>query len=322
MQQETDTNSPLWHVIINPHAGCNKGRRDLNQILYLLNHSGLTYKYYISEFPGHIIKIARELASARADHFIIAGGDGSLNEAVNGFFSSNLTDTDKILVGVIPVGTGNDWIRTFGIPDSYEKALQIIKKGKSVFQDVGEIFKTNNTSFEPRYFVNIVGFGFDAMVAGHANKLKDKGMKGWRVYIQSFLWSYKNFKSRKTKVKIDDEVVNPDLFSISVGLGKYNGGGMMQVPDANPLKGYYHVTIIRKMSIGGILKNFKGLYSGSFLRDKRVSTHIGKTVEISSEPFLQCEADGESLGEGNFSIKLIPHKLKVIYGDGREIGIE
>lgn len=322
MQQETNINNPLWHVIINPHAGCNKGRKDINLILYLLNHSGLTYKYFISEFPGHIIKIARELATSGADHFIIAGGDGSLNEAVNGFFSSNLSDTSKIVVGVIPVGTGNDWIRTFGIPDSYEEALQIIKKGKSVFQDVGEIFKTDDTSFEPRYFVNIVGFGFDAMVAGYANKLKDKGIKGLRVYIQSFLWSYKHFLSRKTKIKIDEEELVPDLFSVSVGLGKYNGGGMMQVPDANPLKGCFHVTIIRKMSIGGILKNFRGLYSGSFVRDKRVSTHVGKTVEISAEPILQCEADGESLGAGNFSIKLIPHKLKVIYGDGRGIGLE
>lgn len=84
------------------------------------------------------------------------------------------------------------------------------------------------------------------------------------------------------------------LFSGSVGIGKFSGGGMMQVPDANPLNGKLHVTLIRKIGIWGILTNFRGLYSGKFIRDRRVSTHTGTHIEIEAERLLPGEADGES----------------------------
>jgi diacylglycerol kinase family enzyme len=96
---------------------------------------------------------------------------------------------------------------------------------------------------------------------------------------------------------------------------------MMQVPDANPLQGCFHITIIRKIGVAGILRNFKGLYSGKFVSDKRVSTHVSKKVEIESTPMLQGEADGEALGSGNFEISIIPHKLRVVYGSDNGLGL-
>ena len=311
MQLQTQHN---WHVILNPHAGCGKGERDKSQIIKVLNNSGLTYQFYVSEYAGHTVAIAKELAQKGVTNFIVAGGDGSLNEAVNGIFNAKLEHDEKIIVGVIPVGTGNDWIKTFGIPDDYKKAVDTIIQGNHVIQDVGEI--TNHSKpDEKRIFVNITGFGFDAMVAGRANMLKNKGLSGLRVYIQSFIWSYRNFKSGQTIFDIDNEKIKVNLFSASIGIGKFNGGGFMQVPDANPLKGIFHVTIIRKMSVWGILKNFKGLYDGSFIKDHRVSTHAGKTIHIRALGPLPCEADGESLGKGSFTVNIIPHRLQVICGD-------
>jgi YegS/Rv2252/BmrU family lipid kinase len=303
-----------WHVILNPHAGCGKGRKDKVQIIKILDNSGLTYQFYISEYPGHTVVLTKELAQKGITNFIIAGGDGSLNEAVNGIFNAKLDHNEKIVIGVIPVGTGNDWIKTFGISDDYKKAVDSIKQGKTVIQDVGEITNHNKPD-EKRFFVNITGFGFDAMVAGRANMLKNKGISGLRVYIQSFIWSYRNFRSGQTIFHIDDEKIKANLFSASIGIGKYNGGGFMQVPDANPTGGRFHITIIRKIGVLGIIKNFKGLYNGSFVKDHRVSVHSGKNIRIRALAPLPCEADGESLGKGNFSINIIPHRLKVICGE-------
>ena len=311
---ELDTN---WQVILNPHAGSGKGRRDKNKIITVLNNSGLQYILHESEYAGHSFELAKLLAVNGYTHFIVAGGDGTLNETVNGIFNGRNSHCSDIVVGMLPVGTGNDWIRTFGIPDHYQSAMDIIINCKTVVQDVGLIEYADQDKNIKRFFVNIAGFGFDAMVASQANKLKNKGLSGLRVYIESFLWSYFNYKAGQTNITIDDEVLNVNLFSVSVGIGKFNGGGMMQVPEANPVNGFFHVTIIRNLSIWGIISNFKKLYNGSFIRDYRVSTHIGKHVQISALRQLSGEADGETLGKSNYSLQIVHHQLRVIYGEDK-----
>lgn len=306
-----------WQVILNPHAGGGKGRRDKDKIVSILNLSGLQYKLHVSEYPGHSFCLANDLALNGEMHFIVAGGDGTLNEIVNGIFKGKNSKCDNIVIGMLPVGTGNDWIRTFGIPDHYQMAMNIILKGKTVVQDVGLVEYKEDEKVISRYFVNIAGFGFDAMVATRANTLKNNGLSGLRVYIESFIWSYRNHKTGRTHVVIDGKELEMNLFSAVAGIGRYNGGGMMQVPDANPVNGCFHITIIRKLSIWGILSNFMKLYNGSFVRDRRVSTHVGKQVQFFAERPLSGEADGESIGNSNFNLQIIPHQLRVIYGDDK-----
>lgn len=310
----------LWQVILNPHAGGGKGTHDQKKIEELLRQSDINFQLSISQYPGHAIELTRELVNNGAKNLIVAGGDGTLNEVVNGIFLADEQVQQRITLGMLPVGTGNDWIKTFGIPDNYQKAIDVIKAHKTVLQDVGEITCMVDNKPAKRYFVNIAGFGFDAVAARNANDLKLKGITGIRVYIQSLLSGYVNYKSRNTKITIDGAVLHVNLFSASIGLGKFNGGGMMQVPEANPLRGLFHITVIRKIGIWGILTNFKGLYSGDFIRDRRVSTHAGKAIGISSDSALPGEADGESLGAGSFTIGIIAHRLQVIYGSEKFLG--
>ncbi len=306
-----------WHIILNPHAGGGKGRRDKSRIVSILDHSGVIYTLYESEYEGHSRDLSKELAINGATHFIVAGGDGSLNDTVNGIIQGKQGHIDDIVVGMIPVGTGNDWIRTFGIPDNYQSAIDIILKGKTVVQDVGLIEYQELGKMVSRYFVNIAGFGFDALVASRANKLKNSGLSGLWVYIESFLWSYFNFRATQTLVEIDDQQLKLNLFSASVGIGKFNGGGMMQVPDANPVNGLFHITIIRDLNVWRILLNLRGLYNGRFLSDSRVSTHTAEKVRFTGPKPLSGEADGESLGYSNFKLHILPHQLRVIYGEDK-----
>ena len=310
-----------WQVILNPHAGGGKGAHDKIKIGQLLKDSGLQFRLSISEYPRHAIEIARELVAGGATHLIVAGGDGTLNEVVNGIFLAENKSQQEITLGMLPVGTGNDWIKTFGIPDHYQQAIDLIKADNTVKQDVGEITCQMEGQTTKRYFVNIAGFGFDALVAKNANILKAKGITGIRVYIQSLLSGYLNYNSSASQLTIDGAVLNANLFSASIGLGKFNGGGMMQVPEANPLQGLFHVTVIRKIGIWGILTNFKGLYSGQFIHDRRVSSHTGKVIEIQSVVPLPGEADGETLGNGSFSISIMAHRLRVIYGSDKFLGL-
>lgn len=302
-----------WLVILNPHAGSGRGKKDQTVLLKMLNKSGFEYELNVSEFPKHSIQLTIRAIEKGFRNLIVAGGDGTLNEAVNGIFTQTVCSPEEITIGMIPVGTGNDWIKTFGIPNEYNAAIQIIKKGDSMQQDVGRISFTENDLAKTCYFANMAGFGFDAMVAEKTNRLKNKGRTGISLYLQALGSSFLNYQTAKTRIVIDGHEINELIFSASIGIGKFNGGGMMQAPGAIPNNGQFQVTIIRKIGIFGILRNLAGLYSGEFIKDARVSTHEAIHVLISSAQNIAGEADGEILGDNKFEISLFSQKLNVIY---------
>ena len=302
-----------WLVILNPHAGSGRGKKDRVEIVKLLTKYGFQFKLAVSEYPKHTIQLTIQGIEQGFRNLIIAGGDGTLNEAVNGIFSQTVCPPEEITIGMIPVGTGNDWIKTFGIPNDYKSAIKLLKKGDTMRQDVGRISFSENESAKTCYFANMAGFGFDAMVAAKTNRLKDKGRKGIMLYLQALGASFLKFKTAKTHVIIDGQEFDELIFSVSIGIGKFNGGGMMQAPGAIPNNGHFQVTIIRKIGLFGILRNLAGLYSGEFVKDPRVSTHDASCVLISSAHNIAGEADGEILGNNNFEIVSLSQKLNVIF---------
>ena len=306
-----------WFVILNPHAGSGRGKKDQLEILKRLTKSDFHYELAVSEFPKHIIQLTIDAIGKGFRNLIIAGGDGSLNEVVNGIFQQAACPPEEITVGMIPVGTGNDWIKTFGIPNYYKEAVKILKQDKIMRQDVGRITFTENDVMKTCYFANMAGFGFDAMVATKTNQLKNEGRTGISLYLQALGSSFLNYQTAKTQVVIDGREIDELIFSVSIGIGKYNGGGMMQAPGAVPDNGLFQVTIIRKIGLFGILRNLAGLYSGKFVNDYRVSTFQAKNISISSAQNIAGEADGETLGDNKFEIDIFSQKLSVIYNPER-----
>lgn len=303
-----------WMLLLNPHAGVGKGGKDQKKILKLLKKAGFQFELFISGYPKHAIQLTIQGIEKGYRKIIVAGGDGTLNEVANGIFTQTVCPPSAILVGMIPVGTGNDWIKTFDIPNDYKKAIKRIRKGRTLFQDVGQITFNGTEQREHRFFTNMAGFGFDALVAEKANRLKDKGRKGLFVYLQSLGAGYLQYQTRKVKIKVDGEEVEDLIFTASIGIGKYNGGGLMQAPGAVPDNGLFQVTIIRKIGFWGIMKNLPGLFSGSFIRDHRVAVFQARRVVVSSPQKIAGEADGEILGHHEFEISIRPQQLQVIIG--------
>ena len=130
-----------------------------------------------TERKGHATEIARDGIAAGFRKIISVGGDGTLNEIVNGVFTQDYCLPAEIVIGMIPVGTGNDWGRMFGIPLVYEGSVRVIKEKKLMLHDVGLISYYNGTEKEKRYFINIAGLGFEAAVVKKTNAQKDKGQK-------------------------------------------------------------------------------------------------------------------------------------------------
>jgi len=301
-------------VIVNPNAGKRKGEKDWKEISSLLVEYNIPFKSVFTEHRDHAVKLTKKFIKAGFKHFIVVGGDGTFNEVVNGVFSQKKHHPLDITLGLIPVGTGNDWGRMFSIPKKYKKAVKILRKEKTFIQDVGKVIYHNEERPVERYFANMTGMGYDALVAQKTNKQKDLGKGGSFSYMFNIFSSLFSFKNTSYAISIDDKDVKGNLFSMSVGICKYNGGGMKQLPFAVPDDGLLDMTVINQVGKMKIIRNVKNLYDGSFVKLPQVDTYQGKTISIKTGNKIFLEADGESLGHSPFHFEIVPKSLKVIIG--------
>jgi YegS/Rv2252/BmrU family lipid kinase len=301
-----------WLVLINPNAGTGKGKKDWNKISKLLTDQGFEYTAVFTERKFHAIEIVPEYIDKGYRKIIVVGGDGTMNEVVNGIFAQKKVLPTKILLGIISIGTGHDWVRTYNIPIDYKEAIQIIKKGNTLEQDAGIVEYATKTGTETRYFANMAGMGFDGMVAKKTNADKEQGKTNPFIYLTNLASSLFSYSSSNIRITVDGRVIKARVFSMSVGIGQYNGGGMMQAPDALPNDGLFDVTIIKHMTKMSIVANIRRLYDGSIRKVKQVELLTGKTVRVESDVPIPLEADGESLGYSPFEFNIIPKSVKVI----------
>lgn len=304
-----------WLVIVNPNSGKKKGEKDWVKINHLLKKQGFVFKSTFTERQGHAIELTIEHIEQGYKNIIVTGGDGTLNEVVNGVFLQKKVDTTDIKIGMIPVGTGNDWGRMYQIPSEYEKSIAIIKKDKTFIQDAGRVKFSHHGEVKSRVFANMSGMGYDALVAKKTNLMKEKGGGGPFAYLINLFLGLIQYKHTNINLIIDNQnVFEGKTFSLSIGICKYNGGGMMQLPNAIPDNGLFDVTLIRKASKFKVISNIKNLYDGSFIKIPEVTTFTGKHIQIGSDPgnALFLETDGESLGHSPFEFTIIPKSIKLI----------
>jgi len=309
-----NSNAKDWLVIVNPNAGNGKGKKDWNTISSLMKKAELPFAVKFTERKGQAIDFTREGISDGFRKIISVGGDGTLNEVVNGVFLNVICSTTDISLALIPVGTGNDWGRMFGIPLDYEKAIKIISDNKQMLHDTGMISFYNGTEKKSRYFINIAGLGFESVVVKRTNDQKDKGRGGKLIYFYNLLMSLISYKNTKAEVEIDGKKIDANVFSINVGNGRYCGGGMRQTPNALPNDGLLDLTIINDMGKFEIIRNLKMLYDGSILSYPKIDGYKCKNIKVTSDSIIYTEADGESLGHTPVEFSIVPASLNIVYG--------
>ena len=318
MGSMTSTNavSPdKWLIIVNPNAGVKKGTKDWPGIASLLKKSGLQHEIVFTKHRDHANSLAVEYIGKGYRNIAVAGGDGTMNEVLNGIFIQETVSPSEIVLGMIPVGTGNDWCRTFHIPFDYNHAIHLLLRKKTFLQDVGKVNYFQDNIPYVRYFLNIAGMGYDALVANKTNISKEKGKGGPLTYLYFIFASLFQYKFIEAVIEIDDRLVyKGDLFSMNVGICKYNGGGMMQVPFAIPDDGLFDVTLIKKAPKWLVIRYAGKLYDGTHVELPFISSFRGKTIRIRSVGRISLEADGESLGHSPFVYEILPGSLNVVTG--------
>ncbi len=300
-----------WFVIINPVSGRNKGRKLWHKIKPLLAEGGIVYEFALTEFVDHASSITKQAAISGIRNFLIIGGDGTANDVINGICNSDIP-IDTCTVAMLPAGTGNDWVRTIGKYSSLNNIAKSIQNKKTCSHDVGICIYNKNDTEHKRYFINIVGLGFEGHVAKRLFEEKSifRGTKlQYQIAILRSLFVYKH-----TEMKVTVDGISSDIttLSIAAGIGKFNGGGLKQLPNSKFDDGLLDMTLIGNMSKLKMVLSLPKLQSGAHIKMKEVKTFRGKEIKIESTPYVFIDADGEYLGTTPIALSISDKKLNIL----------
>ena len=308
--------SQKWFVIVNPVAGHGRGLDDFPEISKLLREEGIPYEPVFTEHKYHASELTVSAIKEGYRQIIVVGGDGTLHEVVNGLFIQQEVDPKQVKLAVIAVGTGNDWVRSMGVPQRHREAIRAIAQGCTFLQDVGVVSYEEAHYRQSRYMANVAGAGFDAMVVKRVNRLRQKR----RMHRWSYTWcvirSFFGYKSTGVKIWIDDELVyNNLLFSIAIGICKFNGGGIQQLPKAVANDGLLDISLIRPIHFWHVLFRFHYLFNGDIYSIRHILHKRGQKVRIESSPEISVEVDGELLGGSPLEFSLLPRAINIIVSE-------
>ena len=301
-------------VIANPKAGKNKVLEEWHLIEGALKGMGLEFDAVFSKSKYHSIELSVKAVRDGYRHIIAVGGDGTIHEVVNGIFMQKEVPASDIVLGVIPAGSGNDWVKMYGIPADYVKCAEIIAAGKVVKQDVFHVVVEESKVKQSRYMINGSGVGLDAVICRECNSMKEKGQSGKWIYVKAAAKSFLKMSPRVFRVEVDGEVFfSGKALSVALANGIYSGGGMIQAPDAVMDDGVVNVTVIGNMSRPKILVRFKELFSGRIYQIPDIYHTVGKSVRIFIEgDEFPVEVDGEVIGGTPVELTVLPKALSVV----------
>lgn len=315
----TESKTDCYFFIVNPRAGSGKTMFEWLPAERKLKRLGIPCDIAMTDHKRHATALAYEAASKGYRKIIAVGGDGSLHETFNGicrWCARTGTPTEEFLLGVVPIGSGNDWIRSLGVPNDTSEVVDLIRKNSVGVMDV---VRVKSSGGRLAYMANIGGVGFDSHVCKRVNIQKESGRRGKMIYLNSLRYTIFNLKPVYISVVADGEVIfTGQCFSVALGNGRYSGSGMRQVPLAVMDDGLLDYAVIPKAPLAKVLKELPRLFSGTLNQSEYVISGKCRSLQIvpmdeqSADIF---ELDGEIEGLLPMSVELTGHQINVIKGE-------
>lgn len=314
----TESKTDCYFFIVNPRAGSGKTMFEWLPAERKLKRLGIPCDIAMTDHKRHATALAYEAASKGYRKIIAVGGDGSLHETFNGicrWCARTGTPTEEFLLGVVPIGSGNDWIRSLGVPNDTSEVVDLIRKNSVGVMDV---VRVKSSGGRLAYMANIGGVGFDSHVCKRVNIQKESGRRGKMIYLNSLRYTIFNLKPVYISVVADGEVIfTGQCFSVALGNGRYSGSGMRQVPLAVMDDGLLDYTVIPKAPLAKVLKELPRLFNGTLNQSEYVISGKCRSLQIvpmdeqSADIF---ELDGEIEGLLPMSVEITGHQINVIKG--------
>jgi diacylglycerol kinase (ATP) len=268
---------------------------------------GLDGESLLSERPGHLIELAERAARSGAELVVAVGGDGTLNETINGLMRAGGTTE----LATIPIGTGMDFVRTHGIPTRFEDAVRTAKDGTPRTVDVGRVhYRTWAGEEAERYFGNVGSVGMSAAVARRANGMS-KVLGGRATFFYALVRVFLEWQNTVIDVDLDGERRSARMHDVVVANGQYHGGAKWLAPDAKPDDGLFDVLLIGDVTKLDFATTAPKLYRGTHLAHPKVDLERARTVSVDAEETLPIELDGEQVGTTPVRFDVVPGALRV-----------
>jgi diacylglycerol kinase (ATP) len=301
------------NIILNPVAGGGKTKKLKSQLVSELgNRFGKNYLLMETTGQGDATIFAREISEKGASLIIAVGGDGTINEVLNGLFLNRKPVNDQVELGIINSGSGSGMAQTMGLPESISDQLDMICNSTAKPMDVGIVrYKGTNDSPCERLFISECQVGIGGSVVSHVGmKLKHFGGRiAFGSVALSHLFHYK--ASKMTMILDQQPAESKKLIGVTIGNGIYCAGGMRLTPNARTDDGFLDVLQIHEMSLLKRFMNFGKVYSGDHIHSNYFSISQAKEISIDSEQPVWIETDGELLGKTPCEIGIIPGAVKV-----------
>lgn len=292
-------------AIVNPAAGAGRAARRWPEVERSLRDVyGDRLEVHFTRGPGDAIALAERVARDGVDAVLAAGGDGTIHEVINGLMAV----AARPALGVLPIGSGNDYVRSLGLPaDPLAAARGLAGAGRRRV-DVGEV----ETPQARRYFANMAGVGFDAEVAAEVNRAGKALGGGALPYVLGVLRTLITYRNAPLTIELDGEVRQQTALLCAVGVGAYAGGGMYLVPGADPADGLFDLCIAGDTTRGEVLWLLPRVFSGAHVDHPKVTRARARQVRVEGPTHLHVYADGEVLGNLPARFTLHPGALEVL----------
>lgn len=307
-----------WFFIVNPRAGSGKTMQEWVPAERKLQQLGVPFTTALTDHKKHATDLAREAAAAGYRRIVAVGGDGSVHEVFNGiclWCDDTGTPTEEFTIGVMPIGSGNDWIKSVGVPHDFDKIIDMISAGSTGTMDV---VKVTSAGGKVCYMANIGGVGFDSHVCSRVNQQKESGKRSKLIYLDALRYTVTHISPVRLKVVADESpVYEGECYSIALGNGRFSGSGMRQVPMADMNDGVLDYMVVPKIPVKSIIRQIPRLFNGTLNESPDVISGKCKTLHVipldsASEDIF--ELDGEIEGKLPLTVEMAPRKINVIKG--------
>ena len=304
------------YAIINPHAGYGKAGKRWPQILEYLKSSGFDVTWRLTEQRWHAYDIAQEYARQGAKLIISVGGEGVMNEIVNGLFAYQKTSGTMPILAMIPAGTGTDLSRTLHVSKDYRQAVDLLKNGRVMLMDAGRMVFEREGRTSVRYFINAADTGLGGAVARLSNSLP-KILGGFLTFLLASLAALSSFRRMKLMIWVDGKLVDSGLMTIVGALnGQYFGGGMHAAPMAAVDDGIMEFLYVKDTNfLKFVSKVLAKVYTGEHLAYHKVYLCKGRQLKVQSEKVFLAEVDGEVERASTIYLDVLPKSVEMLVPD-------
>lgn len=326
----------VWFAVVNIFAASKKAGKLWRKAEKCLRQGQISFTSRRTGSNGNAMNLTCAACEEGYRKFIAVGGDGTVHDVLEGIMfyieSRNLVGEPVSLsdfsFAVIPVGSGNDWIKTTGVPNDVVKSASLLRNGRMVKQDVVKATILDmkalpeEKTYKIAYMANVGGVGLDARVCEKVNKEKKRGKRGKILYVKALLYHILHRVPACARVICDGkEVFNGSYLSMSFGLGKYSGGGMRQTPEAVMDDGLLDMTIIPDLPLLKIAKEAPKLFTDKFWTVKELVTARSRKIMVipydkanPGGPVIgdKIEVDGEVIGRAPVKFEILPDQLNIL----------